>query len=462
MDNSTLLVGLDIGTTSVKVVVADAGRQGLQVYGAVASPTKGMRHGKIVDIDQVAESVKNALKQAGEKTSSHIFRVVTSLPISMLQLEAATGMINISDQGREVTDQDVRHVMQAAISSVKKKDRQAVSFFPNRFLIDGEKDVDDPRTMIARSLLVQGVVMTAPASEIHNINTALAHAGISNNFFVPAPMAVSSVALDEAERTFGAILLDLGGGSTTATVIKDGQIRYATVDLRGAVDITHDISVVLSTTMSDAEALKRDYGYADPELASENEKFSVKAVGQDQNNLVSEKYLSEIIFARLQQILKHVGKGLYKHGALGLPAGFIITGGSALLQGIDGLVAEDYDVKAKIYQPAQIGLRNPIYSVAYGLVAYASDLSDIGYIANTVIYDNQAFATNEATRSSSNNQKNLKRAVRTDEKDRDLAYNNTKHDGFEDAQELADPEENNKESKNKDKGLVAFFRKFFD
>ncbi len=139
MDNSTLLVGLDIGTTSVKVVVADAGQQGLQVYGAVASPTKGMRHGKIVDIDQVAESVKNALKQAGEKTSSHIFRVVTSLPISMLQLEATTGMINISDQGREVTDQDVRHVMQAAISSVKKKDRQAVSFFPNRFLIDGGK-----------------------------------------------------------------------------------------------------------------------------------------------------------------------------------------------------------------------------------------------------------------------------------------------------------------------------------
>ena len=82
------------------------------------------------------------------------------------------------------------------------------------------------------------------------------------NFFVPAPMAISAVALDEAERTFSAILLDMGGGTTTATVIRDSQIKYATVDLKGASDITHDISVVLSTTMSDAEALKRDYGYA--------------------------------------------------------------------------------------------------------------------------------------------------------------------------------------------------------
>ncbi|GHV97118.1 cell division protein FtsA [Lactobacillus nasalidis] len=460
MDNSTLLVGLDIGTTSIKVVVADAGRQGLQVYGAVTSPTKGMRHGKIVDIDLVAESVKSAIQQASEKTNSRIFRVVTALPVSMLQLESATGLVNISDQGREVTDENVTQVMRAAIKAAKKKDRQAVAFFPSRFLIDGEKDVDDPRTMIARSLLVQGLVMTAPAAEVHNINTVLKHAGIQNNFFVPAPMAVSSVALDEAERTFGAILLDLGGGSTTATVIRDNQIKYATVDLKGAADITHDISVVLSTTMSDAEALKRDYGYAEPELASENEKFAVKAVGKDQNNLVSEKYLSEIINARLQQILRRVGRGLYNHDALSLPAGVIITGGSALLAGIDELVAADYDVKAKIYQPAQIGLRNPVYSVAYGIVNYVNELSDIGYLANTVIYDNGAFASNEKPAGAANSQKIAKRVARNTENDTELAYNKTKHDGAVDTQTRHEKKTDNNENKNK--GLAAFFRKFFD
>ena len=97
MDNSNLLVGLDMGTTSIKVVVADASRQGLQVIGAVAAPTKGMRHGKIVDIDQAADSVRNAIRLAAEKTNSKIYRVVTALPVSLLQLENVAVLININE-----------------------------------------------------------------------------------------------------------------------------------------------------------------------------------------------------------------------------------------------------------------------------------------------------------------------------------------------------------------------------
>lgn len=463
MDNSNLLVGLDMGTTSIKVVVADASRQGLQVIGAVAAPTKGMRHGKIVDIDQAADSVRNAIRLAAEKTNSKIYRVVTALPVSLLQLENVAGLININETEHEVSDEDVRNAIRSAIKAGQKKDRRAVAFFPSRFVIDGEKEVDDPRTMMARSLVVRGVMMTAPAADLHNINSVLKHAGIGNNFFVPAPMAISAVALDEAERTFGAILLDMGGGTTTATVIRDSQIKYATVDLKGASDITHDISVVLSTTMSDAEALKRDYGYALPSLASENEKFAVKAVGQDKETMVSDKYLSEIINARLQQILRRVGKGLYKHGALSLPAGVIITGGSALLQGIDELVAEDYDVKAKIYQPAQIGLRNPVYAVAYGLVNYAHQLADIGYLANSVLYDDRAYASNEAGVSAASRPKIAKRPAVSTETQAKVAYNDTKHAEQKAAHDLDDePETDTNNNKNKDKGLAAFFRKFFD
>ena len=105
-----------------------------------------------------------------------------------------------------------------------------------------------------------------------------------------------------------------------------------------------------------------------------------------------------------------MGRGLYNHDALSLPAGVIITGGSALLAGIDDLVAADYDVKAKIYQSAQIGLRNPVYSVAYGIVNYANNLNDIGYLANTVIYHDSALASNERPTSAGNSQKNAKRS----------------------------------------------------
>lgn len=149
----------------------------------------------------------------------------------------------------------------------------------------------------------------------------------------------------------------MGGGITTATVIHEGQIKYANIDLEGGSDITNDISVVLSTSKKDAEQIKLDYGFALPSLASENDKFAVKSVGADGQKMVDEVYLSEIINARLVQTITRIGKGLAKHEALKLPGGIIITGGSSLLQGIDNLVANGLNVKARIYQPDQMGMR---------------------------------------------------------------------------------------------------------
>lgn len=102
--------------------------------------------------------------------------------------------------------------------------------------------------MIAHSLEVHGILLTAPSADLHNIRKAIERAGYQNNFFVPTPLAIASVALDEGERTFGTVLLDLGGGSTTATVIHENKIKYATIDLEGGIDITNDISVVLNTS----------------------------------------------------------------------------------------------------------------------------------------------------------------------------------------------------------------------
>lgn len=253
MDKTDLLVGLDIGTTSVKAVVADTASNEMQIIGAANGPTKGMRHGKIVDIDQTAESISAVLKKVAQKTNSKIYRVVTGIPVGLLQLENAVGLINIEENGREVTDNDVKRVLVTAIDTALKDGREAIAFLPNKFLIDGKTDVDDPRKMIAHSLEVHGILLTAPSADLHNIRKAIERAGYQNNFFVPTPLAIASVALDEGERTFGTVLLDLGGGSTTATVIHENKIKYATIDLEGGIDITNDISVVLNTSKKEAE-----------------------------------------------------------------------------------------------------------------------------------------------------------------------------------------------------------------
>lgn len=445
-------MGLDIGTTSVKAVVADAGK----VIGAVTTPNTGMRHGKIVDIDQTANAISRALKEIAEKTNANIYRVVTGIPVGMLQLETATGLTNVGENGQEVGNADVKRVLQAAVKSAVKDGREPISFLPSRFMIDGKTDVDDPRKMIAHSLAVQGILLTAPSGALHNIKKAIERAGYSNNFFVPTPLAIASVALDEGERTFGSIILDLGGGITTATVIHEGQIKYANIDLEGGSDITNDISVVLSTSKKDAEQIKLDYGFALPSLASENDKFAVKSVGADGQKMVDEVYLSEIINARLVQTITRIGKGLAKHEALKLPGGIIITGGSSLLQGIDNLVANGLNVKARIYQPDQMGMRTPIYTAAYGIVNYAYKMSDIDYLVASAIYGNNILG--ELEEAEPENVKISKRPASTSETEPKEAYNRHKMPRSEKASE--DKEENN--TKNNSKGIKNFFKKFFD
>ncbi|RVU70303.1 MULTISPECIES: cell division protein FtsA [Lactobacillus] len=455
MDNSKLLVGLDIGTTSVKAVVSDSGK----VIGAVTTPNTGMRHGKIVDIDQTATAISRALREVAEKTNSNIYRVVTGIPVGMLQLESATGLISVADNGKEVTDIDVQRVLQAAIKSAVKDGRDPITFLPSRFLIDGKTDVDDPRKMIAHSLAVRGILLTAPSGPLHNIRKAIERAGYRNSFFVPTPLAIASVALDEGERTFGSIILDLGGGTTTATVIHEGKIKYANIDLEGGSDISNDISVVLSTSKKDADQIKLDYGYADPSLASKNNKFAVNSVGSNGQQMVDEVYLSEIINARLMQILQRIGKGLSKTNALKLPGGIIITGGSSLLQGIDSLVANTLGVKARIYQPDQMGMRSPIYAAAFGIVDYSYRMSDIDLLVNSAIYGDDILNKKiEATpESAPQNTKNLKRTASSSESNSKEAYNNTK---TPERAKSSEEEKTNKQSKTG--SIKSFFKKFFD
>lgn len=449
MDNSNLLVGLDIGTTSVKAVVADNGN----VIGAVSAPNTGMRHGKIVDIDQTATAIGKALREVAEKTNATIYRVVTGIPVGMLQLESAAGLTSVGDNGQEVGNNDVKRVLQAAIKSAVKDGRDPIAFLPSRFLIDGKTDVDDPRKMIAHSLAVRGILLTAPSGALHNIKKAIERAGYKNNFFVPTPLAIASVALDEGERTFGSVILDLGGGATTATVIHEGQIKYANIDLEGGSDISKDISVVLSTSKNDAEQLKLDYGYADPSLASKNDKFAVNSVGSNGQQMVDEVYLSEIINARIMQIIQRIGKGLAKTNALKLPGGVIITGGSSLLQGIDSLVANNLNIKARIYQPTQMGMRSPIYAASYGIVNYVYHMSDIDFLVNSAIYGDPV---NE-TEKSAENTKNLKRTASLDETQTKEEYNKSKVPRRVDS---SDKQEN--KNKNKGGSLKDFFKKFFD
>ncbi|AKP66413.1 cell division protein FtsA [Companilactobacillus ginsenosidimutans] len=385
MDNSEFFVGLDIGTNSIKVVVAEASDDKLSVVGVGSERSEGVSRGVIVDIDKAAGAIKRAVKKAETQANITIKEVIVGISANMLQIEKCQGMIAVGTQSKEITENDVRQVMAAAMIQNLPSEREVVSLIPKQFSVDGFNNIRDPRGMIGVRLEMKGIIYTAPKTIVHNTKKAIQKAGLHIVHKVIAPMALSQVALDDGESDFGAVIIDMGAGQTTASVVHDHNLKLSTVDFEGGDYVTHDISVVLNTTVENASQLKLYYGTANSANADTDDTISVDVVGQSEPETISEEYLSEIIEARLQQIFTRLKGPLEDASALSLPGGIVLTGGVAATSGIEELAKQIFGVKVRRYVPAQMGMRYPSYALGLGLVSYTSNLNEIGIIADNVV-----------------------------------------------------------------------------
>ncbi|MFC6259758.1 cell division protein FtsA [Levilactobacillus fujinensis] len=385
MDNSGMYVGLDIGTTSIKVIVAENVKGQMNVIGVGNERSNGVSRGVIVDIDKAAEAIQRAVRQAEEKASIEIHDVIVGIPANMLKIEPCSGMIAIDDQSREITGRDVRSVSAAALIQSLPPEREVVDILADEFVVDGFDGIKDPRGMVGVRLELHGTLFTGPKTIMHNTRKAVEQAGLHLRGTVINPMAQGMMVMNDGEQDFGTILIDLGGGQATAAVIHDHQLKYIDVDQEGGQFITKDISVVLNTSLDSAEKLKRDYGYADSAQASDEDEFPVDVVGQSQPTPISEKYLAEIIEARLDQIFQRLQANLNKVQALELPGGIVLTGGVAALPGITDLATAEFGTNVRVYVPDQMGLRHPSFTLALALVNYFGGLSEIDLLIKSAL-----------------------------------------------------------------------------
>ncbi|MCZ2490762.1 cell division protein FtsA [Dellaglioa carnosa] len=371
MGNAGIYVGLDIGTTSIKVIVSEYVNGQLNVIGIGNERSVGLNRGIVVDIDKAVVSVQKAIKQAEEKANIQINEVHVGIPANLLQIIPCNGMIAVSDESKEITNEDVVNVASAALVQNLPPERDIIDIIADEFVVDGFDGIKDPRGMIGVRLEMHGSVYTGPKTIIHNLKKCVENAGLTIRETIVNPLALASVAMSDGERDFGTVLIDLGGGQTTASVIHDHKLKFTYVDQEGGDFVTKDISVVLNTSVENAEKLKRNYGFANSDLASEDDIFPVDVVGQSEPLNISEKYLSEIIEARISQILDKIKNALDATKALDLPGGVILTGGLAALPGIAELASEILQVQVKTYVPDQMGLRYPSFAQALGLINYA-------------------------------------------------------------------------------------------
>ena len=388
MTRNGFFTGLDIGTSSIKVLVAELVDGEVNVIGVSNAKSKGVKDGIIVDIEAAATAIKSAISQAEEKAGISIKSVNVGLPANLLQVEPTQGMIPVTSDTKEITDQDVENVVKSALTKSMTPDREVITFVPEEFVVDGFQGIRDPRGMMGVRLEMRGFLYTGPRTILHNLRKTVERVGVQVDNVIISPLAIVNSVLNEGEREFGATVIDMGGGQTSVATIRNQELQYTNVYQEGGDYVTKDISKVLKTSKKIAEGLKLNYGEAYPQLASK-ETFQVEVIGEVEPVEVTEEYLAQIISARLKHIFEQIKQDLERRHLLDLPGGIALIGGNAILPGIVELAQEVLGVRVKLYVPNQVGIRNPAFAHVISLSEFAGSLTEINVLAQRAIRGDQ-------------------------------------------------------------------------
>jgi len=384
MTRDGFFTGLDIGTSSIKVLVAEHRDGEVNVIGVSNAKSKGVKDGIIVDIEAAASAIKSAISQAEEKAGISIKSVNVGLPANLLQVEPTQGMIPVTSDTKEITDQDVENVVKSALTKSMTPDREVITFIPEEFIVDGFQGIRDPRGMMGVRLEMRGLLYTGPRTILHNLRKTVERVGIHVDNVIISPLAIVNSVLNEGEREFGATVIDMGGGQTTVATIRNQELQFTNIYQEGGEYVTKDISKVLKTSQKIAESLKLNYGEAYVPLAS-NETFQVEVIGEVEPVEVTESYLAEIISARIKHIFDQIKQELDRRHLLDLPGGIVLIGGNAILPGVVELAQEVFGVRVKLYVPNQVGIRNPAFAHVISLSEFAGELTEVNLLAQKAV-----------------------------------------------------------------------------
>ncbi|WP_038211727.1 cell division protein FtsA [Xenophilus azovorans] len=358
-DYKDLVVGLDIGTAKVMVVVAEVLPGGeLKLAGLGVAPSNGLKRGVVVNIDATVQSIQQALKEAEFMADCKISRVYTGITGSHIRGINSSGMVAVKD--KEVTATDVARVVETARAINISSDQRLLLVEPQEFVIDGQ-DVKEPIGMSGMRLEAKVHIVTGAQSAAENIIKCVRRCGLEVDQLMLNPLASSQAVLTEDERELGVVLVDIGAGTTDVAIFTGGAIRHtAVIPIAGDL-ITSDIAMALRTPTKDAEDIKVENGFAKQLLADPETQVEVPGLGDRGPRLLSKQALAGVIEPRIEEIFSLVQQVVRESGYEEvLSSGVVLTGGSAVMPGMVEL-AEDIFLKP----------------VRRGIPKYSSALSDM-------------------------------------------------------------------------------------
>ncbi|MGA1599641.1 MAG: cell division protein FtsA [bacterium] len=372
--NSPLVVGLDIGTTKICAIAAEAdSREPLNIIGVGTAKSEGLRKGVVVNIEKTVKSIKQAIEECELMCGQQIHSVYAGIAGHHIRGQNSRGMVTVYN--RIVTEDDIRRVIDAAQVLIPN-DREVLHILPQEFIVDDQDGVQNPLAMAAARLEVNVHIVTGSVTSAQNIIKCCNQAGLDVEDIVLEPLASSQAVLSPDEQEVGVILIDIGGGTTDITIYSEGSIVHTAVLALGGNHITHDIAIGLGTPLAEAEEIKHAHGVALAAEVDEDEEIQVPGVGGRNTRGMKKRVLAEIIEARFQEIFELIAQEVSKTPYRNLMAsGVVITGGTCIMPGADRLGAQILGLPVRVGFPENIaGLHELIYSPKYatsvGLVRY--------------------------------------------------------------------------------------------
>lgn len=378
MSRKQHVVGLDIGTTKVCCVVGEVDDEGeVHIAGVGSTPSSGIRKGVVIDIDATTRAIEEAVERAERMAGVTIDTLFVGVSGEHITSTNSRGVIAVSRGDHEIAPADVERVVEAArMAALPASDREIVHMLPRGFVVDGHDGVRNPVGMYGSRLEVEAHIVTGTSTVLANLLKCVQRAGLELEEITLEPLASAEAVLTSAERELGVVLADIGGGTTSIGVFSGGGLCHTAILPVGGHHITSDIAVGLRTPVAEAEKLKIRHGAASVTDASEGELVEVFNVGDREPRILPRRVLCEIIEPRLQEICSLLRLQIKRsgHGHL-VPAGIVLTGGSALLRGIAKFISEKLELPARLGVPEQISglvdaVNSPIYATAVGLVLY--------------------------------------------------------------------------------------------
>lgn len=370
------LVSLDVGTSKVAAMIGEVLPTGeVQVVGLGTAPTRGLKKGVVVNIENTVESIRRAVEAAELMANCRVRAAHVGITGSHIRSLNSVGVVPI--RHREITARDVDAVIEAASAMAIPADQQILHVVPQEFVVDGQEGIQDPIGMSGVRLEAKVHMVTGTLSAAQNLYKCVERCGLTVERLVLQHLASADAVLSPDERDLGICLVDIGGGTCDIAVFKGGAIRHtAVIPIAGDL-VTNDIAVAFRTPAQHAEAIKIRYGCALPELVAADDPFDVPGVGESPTRHLSRQMLAEVMRPRFEELFRYVRKELHRADLYELIAGgVVLTGGVAQTPGILELAEEVLEVGVRLGLPQEVtGIdevtRSPAYSTGVGLLLFA-------------------------------------------------------------------------------------------